>query len=165
MQPKKLGQVLGIGARLAAKTIRERAAQTGSAVAVSPANPAAAERGMQPAAAAAPETPRGPAPNTRSSTIAANPDTGGFVRRLARGAGRFFATLLRPFAHAGHLLWLEITGVFFGLFALFFLSHGWQTVHAAGWRDRHAEVYCGLGLLFAWFTLSSFWRARRKQRR
>lgn len=100
--------------------------------------------------------------NARNSAVPAASE--GLIRRLARGAGRFIGVLLHPFAHAGHLLWLEITGVFFGLFALFFITHGWQTVRAAGWHDRHAEVYCGLALLFVWFAVSSFWRAKRKQR-
>lgn len=85
-------------------------------------------------------------------------------RRLARGAGRFGASLWRPFAHATGVLTLEISGVFFALFTLFFVSHAWQIYKLEGWRDRHFAVYVGLGALFAWFAVSSFWRARRKQR-
>jgi len=124
--------------------------------------PAAAGTMEGRAVAAAPVSQQGFS-NARSSAPPAASE--GWIRKLARGVGRFVAVLLHPFAHAGHLLWLEITGVFFGLFALFFLSHGWQTVRTAGWRDRHAEVYGGLGVLFVWFTVSSFWQAKRKQRR
>ena len=85
-------------------------------------------------------------------------------RRLLRGAGRFGSAMAKPLAHAGGILVLQITGVFFGIFAAFFLSHAWQTGRATRWHDRHAEVYLGLGLLFVWFTVSSFWRAKRKQR-
>ena len=44
-------------------------------------------------------------------------------RRLARGAGRFSSALVKPFAHAGGILALEIFGVFFAVFALSFLAH------------------------------------------
>jgi hypothetical protein len=72
--------------------------------------------------------------------------------------------MAKPLAHAGGILVLQVTGVLFGIFAAFFLSHAWQTGRATRWHDRHAEVYLGLGLLFVWFTVSSFWRAKRKQR-
>jgi hypothetical protein len=155
MQPKKLGQVLGISARVAAKTIRERAAQAQAASAASPvkapATPAAAQvrAASRDAGAAA------------SQAAAAAADGG---RRLARGAGRFGAAMVGPFARAGSILALQITGVFFAIFAVFFLSHAWQTVRAAGWHDRHGQVYAGLAVVFVWFTVSSFWRARKKGR-
>jgi hypothetical protein len=155
MQPKKLGQVLGISARVAAKTIRERAAQAQAAGAGSTQGTAA------PAARPAPE----PAAREEGATArqtAAQAAEGG--RRLARGAGRFGAAMVGPFARAGGILGLQITGVFFALFALFFLSHAAQTIRAAGWHERHGQVYLGLGLVFAWFTASSFWRASRKSR-
>ena len=85
-------------------------------------------------------------------------------RRLARGAGRFGATLVRPFAHATGVLTLEITGVFFALFTLFFVEHAWQVYTKARWRDGHFAIYAALAALFAWFAVSSFWRAKRKQR-
>jgi hypothetical protein len=159
MQPKKLGQVLGISARVAAKTIRERTAQaqaaSGTAPAATPAPPAPPDRSdVRPAAQEAGVTAR---------QAAGKAAEGG--RRLARGAGRFGAAMVGPFARAGGILALQITGVFFALFALFFLSHAAQTIRAVGWHDRHGQVYAGLGLIFAWFTVSSFWRARQKGRR
>lgn len=84
---------------------------------------------------------------------------------MARGAGRFGAALVRPFAHATGVLWNQIVGVFFALFAIFFTEHAWILHKSAGLRDRHLIVYIVLALLFAWFAVSSFWRARRRQRR
>jgi hypothetical protein len=155
MQPKKLGQVLGISARVAAKTIRERAAQ---------AQVATVTRGSGPAASAAGANVAATSRDAGAAASRAAAQAAQSGRRLARGAGRFGAAMLGPFARAGSILGLQITGVFFAIFALFFLSHAAQTLRAAGWHDRHGQVYLGLGLVFAWFTVSSFWRARRKGR-
>jgi hypothetical protein len=70
---------------------------------------------------------------------------------------------VKPFAHATGVLTLEITGVFFAMFTLFFVSHAWQVYKKASWRDGHFAVYAVLAVLFAWFAVTSFWRARRKQ--
>lgn len=86
-------------------------------------------------------------------------------RRLARGAGRFGAAMLQPVARAGSILWLQISGVFFAIFGLFFLSHAWQAHRTLGWHDAHTRVYAGLGVAFAWFTVTSFWRAKQRERR
>jgi hypothetical protein len=166
MEPNRVGRILGISARVAARTIRERAAQAPGAATPNRAQPpasavaAAGGTGRPAMSAEARSAPRAP------GAIAAEAATKAAVngKNLARGAGRFGATMLRPFAHAGGILALQITGVFFALFALFFLSHAWQTVRAAGWHDRHGQVYLGLGLVFAWFTVSSFWRARKRGR-
>jgi hypothetical protein len=173
MEPNQVGRLLGVGARIAAKTLRERAAAAGSSASrvvgeAAPATLAEPARGSTPAAGMEGGATRAAArPIARVAAVAIPPGSGWTegLRRLARGAGRFVAALLHPFARAGYLLWLQISGVFFGIFAVFFLVHAGQTLHAAGWRDRHAEVYAGLGLLFAWFTVSSFWRARRKGQR
>jgi len=159
MQPEKVGKVLGIGARVAAKTIRERAAQAASAAR------AASPVGNAPVASAA--RPAGRPAAARDASTAANQAAAAAAeggKRLARGAGRFGAAMVGPFARAGGILALQITGVFFAVFAAFFLSHAAQTLHAAGRHDRHGQVYLGLGLVFAWFTVSSFWRARKKSR-
>ena len=86
-------------------------------------------------------------------------------RRFARGAGRFSSTLWRPFAHATGVLTLQITGSFFAIFTLVFGVHSWQLYKSAGWHDHHLPIYLGFAFLFAWFTVSSFWRASRKQKR
>lgn len=148
MEPNRFGRVLGVGARVAAEKLKERAAQG--------ARPANAE----------PARLAGQGPVRIANQGQARPvemaAEGG--RRLARGAGRFGASLWRPFAHATGVLTLEITGVFFVLFTIFFAAHSWQIYKAGGWHDRHLVVYGGFGVLFAWFAVSSFWRARRKQR-
>jgi hypothetical protein len=158
MQPNRLGRILGIGTRIAAEKIRDRAAQAGQA-APAPNRPAV-EVGAPPMLVG--RKALGVAAQILNPRPEAAIADGG--RRLARGAGRFGGAMLQPVARAGGILTLQISGVFFALFALFFLSHTWQTWRAAGWHDRHTEVYAALTLLFGWFTVSSFWRAKRKER-
>ena len=86
-------------------------------------------------------------------------------RRFARGAGRFGASMWKPFAHATGLLGLQITGLLFAFFALGFGAKSWQLYRDTGWRDHHLPLYLGFAALFLWFAVSSFWRASRKQRR
>lgn len=151
MEPNRLGRVLGIGTRIAAKTIRERAAQAGQTAAAPPRSDAAPVKTAQPGA-------------TRAGAEAAGRAASDAGRKLARGVGRFGSALARPFAHAGGILVLQVSGVFFAIFTLFFLSHAWQAAKITGWHERHAATYLGVGLVFLWFTVSSFWRAKRKMR-
>jgi hypothetical protein len=85
-------------------------------------------------------------------------------RRFARGAGRFSASLWKPFAHATGILWLQITGLFFAFFAVGFAAYSWQLWRSTRWHDRHLSLYAAFALLFAWFAVSSFWRANRRQK-
>lgn len=148
MQPNRLGRLLGVGTRVAAGKLRG-----GTAGAVAAAQRSAASRSATASASSNPQT----------SARTANYGEGS--RRLARGAGRFGSALVRPFAHATGVLTLQITGVFFALFTLFFTIHACQAVRTSGAHDRHVLVFAALALLFAWFTVSSFWRARTKQKR
>lgn len=148
MQPNRFGRVLGVSTRIAADKIREKSAQMDAAAAQTAAPASRAPAAAAPSRVAQPKKPR---PNYAE---------GG--RRLARGAGRFGAAMWRPFAHTTGVLSLQITGVFFTIFALYFISHSWHLYETAGWRDRHLIVYAVFALLFVWFAVSSFWRANRK---
>lgn len=154
MEPNRIGRVLGITTRLAAGKIREQAAKVGQTAGPS------GTTGVG-AAGVGPSTSQSRMAGTGQAAGAAVADGG---RRLMRGAGRFGSAMVKPVARAGSILVLQITGLFFGIFAVFFLMHTWQMWHMTRWHDRHAQVYLGLGLLFMWFAVSSFWRARRKQR-
>jgi hypothetical protein len=150
MHPNRLGRLLGIGTRVAAGKLRQ-----GTVHAV-----AAAQRSSASTAPAA-TTSASSSPRPASRI----PDYAEGSRRVARGAGRFGSALVRPFAHATGVLTLQITGVFFALFTVFFTVHAWQALKALGAHDRHVLVYMAFALLFAWFTATSFWRARVKQKR
>jgi hypothetical protein len=63
----------------------------------------------------------------------------------------------------GGLLWLEVTGVFFSLFAVVFARALWlyRASYAHGPDHQKFLVSAPLLLLFLYLSVSSFWRARR----
>jgi hypothetical protein len=85
-------------------------------------------------------------------------------RNLTRAAGRGVGGFLRPFTRVGGILWLEVTGFFFGLIALFFAFDLWKIrlSYYQGPEHIHFLLVAGATLLFAYLCLSSFWRAKRK---
>lgn len=147
MEPKKVGRTLGIGVRVASNMLRERVEKASAA------HSAPVEAGIgRPAAT----------PQTRAGIK--------FDSKVAgakRGAKAFGQAFLGPFTHAGSILWLEITGLFFALFALFFVQAVYR-VRNNWWRGpehAHLLLYAALAVGFAWFSLSSFLRAYRKSKR
>jgi hypothetical protein len=147
MEPKKVGRTLGIGLRVASNMVRERVERAAAPV---PAPSTAGNGSPKPAA-----TP------SRSVPVSHR------VATAKRGAKAFGQAILGPFTHAGSVLWLEMTGLFFALFALFFVQSVYR-VHTA-WRTgpehTHLLLYVAMALIFAWFSVSSFIRAYRKSRR
>ena len=83
---------------------------------------------------------------------------------VAQQGRRASQSFWKRLAHAGRMLWHEVTGVFFALFALFFAQGVWRT-HAAwhqGAEHQHFVLYLAMAALFAYFSVSSFVRSRRK---
>jgi hypothetical protein len=77
-------------------------------------------------------------------------------------------TTARSFGRAAHTLWLEVTGLFFLIMALSFAGatvKEYGKYHAAGAGVGRLAIALCFTLAFAWFGLSSFWRARRKSQR
>jgi hypothetical protein len=149
MEPKKVGRTLGIGVRVASNMVRQRVEQ---AAAQRSASPVSSEPGIS--SSPAPE----PVPIGRK--------IGGQAANARRGIRAFFRAFLAPFTHAGGILWLEITGLFFALFALFFVQSVYRlrTAWSSGER-AYLLLYIVLAIGFAWFSVSSFLRARRKTKR
>ena len=88
----------------------------------------------------------------------------GYNRWLRAGWSALRVTL----GHTGrilHLLWLEIAGVFFLFFALVGCLafrreyHAWQAGHIGPGKMILAACFA---LVFFWFGVTSFWRAKRK---
>jgi hypothetical protein len=64
----------------------------------------------------------------------------------------------------GGILWLEVTGVFFLLFALVFGWYMWQSYAVTGahaW-NRSATLSGFFMAVFLYLGVSSFWRASRR---
>jgi len=141
MEPNRLGRKLGIGVRVASGMVRDRAAQ--------------AAHSMQ---------QEGPTMQQQASAYAGRGAERG--RAVATGAKNFGKSVWGPFAHAGGVLWLEITGLFFALFGLFFAQNAYKLRHAwySGADHSRFLIYVAVTLVFFYFTFSSFYRARRKER-
>jgi hypothetical protein len=144
MNASELGKRLGIGVRVAGRIAQQRA-QAGSKQAGSSAGPPVAASRIMPNAAEIREVKQK-------------------TQKLTRAAGRGVGGFLRPFSRIGGILWLEITGFFFGLFALFFAQDVWRTRldYATGPLHQRFLIATVLTVVFAYLSASSFWRARRK---
>ena len=160
MEPRKVGRTLGIGVRVASNMLRERVER--AAAAHSTPATAGVSSSPNPASAANRRPMAAPAPGPGRPARASSPATA-----AKRGARAFGQALWGPFTHAGSILWLEITGLFFALFALFFAQSVYR-VHTA-WRQgpehTHLLLYGAVAVAFAWFSVSSFARAYRKSKR
>lgn len=148
MEPNRFGRKLGIGVRVASRMAKERAARAASAT-------------QTPASqATTPRTPPPPAPknSTKNYTEPA--------RRVGEGTRRFGQAFFGPLKHISGTLWLEITGLFFALFALFFGQNAWKTRFSALHGPEHAHflLYAVVTLIFVYFCVSSFVKAARRSR-
>jgi len=85
------------------------------------------------------------------------------THKYTRAAGRGVGGFLRPFGRIGGILWLQVTGFFFGLFALFFAQDLWRTrLSYAGSQHQRFLIAAVLTVVFGYLSISAFWRARRK---
>jgi hypothetical protein len=89
---------------------------------------------------------------------------------LNRGSQQFKQSVWAPVKRLSGVLWLEFTGVFFGIFALSAGSAAWKMRDA--WHETpvnhetHMKLLIAgsIALLFGYFCVSSFVEARSKQR-
>jgi hypothetical protein len=171
MDSVRFGRALGIGARLAAKTL-----VTAVDAATAP-NPSAAANQRQGEATA-------PAASTAASGKAAEAPTARVVQQAARttaqarqtgqalkqGGKAFSAAFGGRLARLSGALWLELTGVFFGIFAVFAASGAWKMRAAlrdtAATHDAHVRLLFAVAMaaLFGYFCVSSFVRANRRSK-
>lgn len=170
VQPIKFGRALGIGVRLASNLLRERAGQVMQGNDRNQTAPHAPAPNSTSAEMNSPESPSavyGNIKNIRVKARDAARASANRTRGVGYGAKRFGQAVWGPLTHASSVLWLEITGLFFALFAVFFVQNLYR-VHTA-WRQgaehTHFLLYCALTLIFVWFSSSSFLRARRKNKK
>ena len=138
MKPQSIGRALGIGLRVAGRIAGQRLAGGAQAAASQHATATASAVQSHSAGQAAGKTTRG----------------------VAHGVGGF----LRPFKRVGGILWLEVTGVFFFLFALVFGAAMFRTrpAHLHGPYDKAFVVSAAMMLVFLYLGVTSFLSARRK---
>jgi hypothetical protein len=167
MEPNRFGRKLGIGVRVASRMAKERAAKAASA-------PQSASSAPQTASQAAPPpttTPRPPIPQpaSRPAKNYAEPArrVGQSSRRVGEATRRFGKAFWGPLAHVSGTLWLEITGLFFALFAAFFGQNAWKIRASAlhGPDHAHFVVATLATLAFAWFCITSFIKAAHRSRK
>jgi len=197
MDAVRFGRALGFGARQAVKTV---ASAVDAATAESPTASPATSRSAGPGAgtvagAGGARTPAaegaraaGSPQSSSSSSIpsaavnkaakaAAQGAASGVVqgaahaRGMRRGLSRFRASALEPVVRLSGVLWLEVMGVFFGIFAVFAATWVWRL--RGEWRagvahpGAHGAFVGGVAMLalFGYFCVSSFVRAKRRERR
>jgi hypothetical protein len=182
MDAVRFGRALGFGARQAVKTVT---AAVDAATAENPTRKSA-DTGANAGQAAGPQAR--PAADSAQTVAPAATGTAasqavhqaahaaaqtvvqarGARQALRRGSRRFGEAAWRPFVRLGGVLWLEVTGVFFGIFALFAAGGAWRLrgewhLNAAGHRQLLGAV--AMLAFFGYFCVSSFVRARRRERR
>jgi len=94
-------------------------------------------------------------------------DQAGRNRTLSAVMSAVRATF-RSFGHAMHQLWLEVTGTLFlsiALFGALALAREYTKYHAGQTTAGRVAIAVAFTVSFAWFGLSSFWKARRKNQR
>jgi len=188
MDSVRFGRALGMGARSAAKAL------AGAVDAATAPNPAQRRKESQTSApsprppvkpvvstaaparpAAAPVRPAASGPIASAARSAAKGAASAAIhveatrKGIARGGKRFGESVWGPFARLSNVLWLEITGSFFGIFALFAASAVWShraDLNPANHPPRdarlHLLVFLAMALVFTYFSVSSFVRAYRR---
>ncbi|MBB5056505.1 hypothetical protein HDF16_001190 [Granulicella aggregans] len=175
MDSVRFGRALGFGARHAAKAI---AGAVDAATAPNP-TPVRKPAAQPPAAAPRPQPAAAPAqaasdPIAHAARTAAHVTVQAHVRaketrkNVARGSKRFGDSVWAPIKKLSGVLWLEITGSFFGIFALFAGQAAW--IHRADLHSTptnhddhlHFLAFVAMASVFGYFCISSFVRAYRK---
>ena len=167
MDSVRFGRVLGVGTRLAAKTL------VSAVDAATATNPSAGTAGETRTQGVAPSETRASAAGARVGQKAAETATQVKQARggLKRGGKRFGEAVWGPFVRLSGVLWLEFTGVFFGIFALTASVAVWK--QRGAWQmtatnhDAHVRLLLvsGMAVVFGYFFVSSFVRAHRRSRR
>jgi hypothetical protein len=178
MDSVRFGRALGFGARAAAKTLVtavDAATSANPASQTAPASQIANQTAKQPGTEtkAEPAQSRAAASGARLGQQAAQ-KTAQIVQTgegLREGGKRFGKEVWGPIARLSGVLWLEVTGVFFGIFALFAAGAAWRfrgEMHGtAANPEGHAHLVWAavMATVFGYFCISSFVSANRRSRR
>jgi hypothetical protein len=152
MDRVRFGRALGYGARHAAKTLLQAA---DAASTPSPARPAGAAATSRPAQ----HTPAERVVQTQQTVVAAT-----------KHAGKLGRSVWTPLARFSSVVWLQVTGLFFALIAMFMAQGAWKERAAMKLPPGSHEAVKFYALVaafavFAYFTVSNFVRAYLRERR
>jgi hypothetical protein len=191
MDRVRFGRALGFGAKQAVKTLvaavdaataenpsarsagrSANTAQVGAQARVNAGSALNAAAGVaeSPRPAAAPAAPDITARRAAQKAAQAVVQARGMQQNLGRGGRRFGEAVWRPFVRLSGVLWLEVSGVFFGIFALLALGYMWKlrgAWHASATNAASHRSLLGAAVmlvLFGYFCVSSFVRARQRER-
>jgi hypothetical protein len=163
MDSVRFGRALGIGARAAAKTL---VTAVDAATAPNPSSKTTTSSTAAPASKAESSGVRLGQQTARTTAQARQTSEG-----LKRGSKRLGEALWGPFVKASGQLWLELTGVFFGLFAVSAAIYIWKMrgdLHeTATNHDAHMHLFVSMAVaaVFGYFCVSSFVKANRRGKR
>jgi hypothetical protein len=162
MDAVRLGRALGVGARAAAKTLVTAA---DAATAENPSRKTVPARTTSSPAPATPVRPIAQAAQTVARTVTQGREA---KKALGRGRKRFGQAFFEPFVRLSGVLWMEVSGVFFGIFALFAMAAVWRlhgNWHGGAQARKELAVAAAMLLVFGYFCVSNFVRARRREKR
>ena len=161
MDRVRFGRALGYGARHAAKTLM-KAADAAS-------TPSPPRAGQVPAG-------QGPAARVTAAQVPAArvaervAQTQRTVAETKKHAGRLGRSVWTPVARFSSVVWLQVTGLFFALLAMFLGQGAWK--ERAAWHlpvGSHAATKFWVLVVafaaFAYFSVSNFVRAYLRERR
>lgn len=162
MDRVRFGRALGYGARHAAKSLM-KAADAASSPNPSAPNPSAAgpsRPGNRPTTA----------PPTVSRVVERVVETQRTVARTQKHAGKLGRSVWSPVARFSSVLWLQVTGTFFTLLAVFLSQGLWKqrgAVRLPIHSHEAAMFYLQLAAFvgFSYFAISNFVRAYLRERR
>ena len=163
MDSVRFGRALGIGARAAAKTL---VTAVDAATAPNPSGKGKAAGG--PGAEGKVESQAARLGQKAAQTTTQVVQRG---QGLKRGGKRFGEAVWGPFVKLSGQLWLELTGVFFGIFAAFAANSAWkmrgELRETAGNHDAHVHLLltAAMAVVFGYFCVSSFVKSSRRGKR
>ena len=157
MDKERFGRALGQGAREAAKALVKAAD-----AAASPDPKVFRAKGQAAGARVRETAPQAVATAQRGVVEAKTTGAG-----IKRGSKRFGEAVWGPFVRLSGQLWLELTGVFFALFAVSAAIDIWRKrgqFQVSGDPAHRAWFAVVMLVVFGYFAVSSFVRARRRVR-
>jgi hypothetical protein len=150
MYPRNIGRALGFGVRIFGRIAGQRLGGPVQSAASAPQVDIPSVTAQSVVAGSSLVSQAYPTSRAAASAVA---QTG---RNVSRGIGGF----LRPFRRVGGIVWLEVTGSFFLLFAAVFVLRLWQNWSGIGNVSKDFSI--GAAIVFLYLGVSSFWRARRR---